>query len=167
MAAPQPFTLRPVRPSDDPALASIIRTVMPQFGATGPGFAIQDAEVDTICEVYSRPRHAYFVLEREGRVLGGGGVGPLWGGPDDTCELRKMYFLPEARGHGQGEALVRRCLQAASALGFRRVYLETLATMTAAIRLYEKLGFTRIPTALGATGHFGCDRFYLRPLDPT
>src|SRR4051812_38848072 len=154
------FSFRPIRPSDDPAVAAVIRTVMPEFGASGEGFAIKDAEVDSMSAAYSRPRHAYFVVERDGRVVGGAGVGPLVGGPDDTCELRKMYFLPDARGHGMGEQLLRQCLQSARELGFTRCYLETLNSMTAAMKLYEKVGFKKRGCAIGATGHFGCDRWY-------
>jgi len=81
-----------------------------------------------------------------------------------VCELRKMYFLPELRGRGAGGALIARCLDAARALGFRQCYLETLTGMDAAQRLYEKHGFQRIAGPMGATGHFSCDRFYLREL---
>src|SRR5688572_33490731 len=107
------FTIRPIRPSDDAAVAAIIRTVMPEFGAKGPGFAINDPEVDTMSAAYARPRCSYFVVERDGVVVGGGGVAPLDGGDADVCELRKMYFLPEARGIGAGAAMMTRCLDAA------------------------------------------------------
>jgi putative acetyltransferase len=61
---------------------------------------------------YAEPRIAYFVVERDGRVLGGAGVAPLARRRcGDTCELRKMYFLPEARGIGAGAAMMARCLQ--------------------------------------------------------
>lgn len=160
MSTAPELTLRPIRPSDDSALAAVIRTVMPEFGAGGEGFAIQDAEVDKMSAAYGRPRHAYFVIEKDGRVVGGGGIGPLVGGPEDTCELRKMYFLPEARGAGMGERLLRHCLAAAAELGFKRCYLETLCSMKAAMGLYEKLGFQRRDAPLGATGHFGCNRWY-------
>ena len=43
-------------------------------------------------------------------------------------------------------------------------YLETLRGMDAAMRLYAKCGFEPIPGPLGATGHFSCDRYYLRDL---
>jgi len=162
--AAESFLLRPIRPSDDPAVAAIIRTVMPEFGACGAGFAINDPEVEHMCRAYSAPRHAYFVLEWEGRVLGGAGVGQLVGGPEDVCELRKMYFLPEARGLGAGERMLRHCLEAARGLGFKTCYLETLKTMKGAQRLYQKLGFEKIDRSMGATGHFGCDTFYARPL---
>ena len=158
------FTIRPIQARDDAAIAAIIRTVMPEFGATGCGFAINDPEVDWMHRAYSRPRCAYFVVEREGRVVGGGGVAPLDGGDEDVCELRKMYFLPEARGIGAGAAMMDRCLAAAREIGFRRCYLETRTGMDAAMRLYERSGFRRIPGAMGATGHGGCNTFYLLDL---
>ena len=60
-------------------MAAIIRAVMPEFGAVGDGFAINDPEVDWMHRAYSAPRCAYFVLERDGVVIGGGGVAPLAG----------------------------------------------------------------------------------------
>jgi putative acetyltransferase len=158
------WSIRPIRADDDAAMASVIRTVMPEFGACGSGFAISDPEVDWMSRAYSAPRSAYFVVERDGRVLGGGGVAPLEGGDADTCELRKMYFLPEARGLGAGAAMMARCLEAARGFGFERCYLETLTGMDAAMRLYERSGFRRIDGPMGATGHGGCNTFYLLDL---
>ena len=158
------FSIRPITTADDAAMAAIIRGVMPEFGATGDGFAINDPEVDWMHRAYSQPRCAYFVVEREGRVVGGAGVAPLEGGDPGVCELRKMYFLPEARGIGAGTAMMERCLQAARELGFRQCYLETLTGMDSAMKLYERSGFRRIPCAMGATGHGGCNTFYLRDL---
>lgn len=158
------WSIRPIRADDDAAVAAIIRAVMPEFGAVGAGFAINDPEVDWMSRAYDSPRSAYFVVEREGIVLGGGGVAPLEGGPGDTCELRKMYFLPAARGLGAGSAMMARCLEAARGFGFARCYLETLCGMDAAMKLYERSGFRRIDAPLGATGHGGCNTFYLREL---
>lgn len=156
--------IRPIRAGDDATIASIIRTVMPEFGADGPGFAIHDAEVGQMSVAYAAPRSSYFVVEVDGVVLGGGGIAPLAGGDGATCELRKMYFLPELRGRGAGRALMRRCLDAARAHGYTRCYLETLKLMTAAQKLYEANGFERIAAPCGATGHFSCDAFYQREL---
>ena len=75
-----------------------------------------------------------------------------------------MYFLPELRGKGAGAAMMTQCLDAARSLGFKRCYLETLRGMDAAMRLYERTGFQRIPGPLGATGHGGCNAFYLLEL---
>lgn len=156
--------IRPIEARDNAAVANIIRAVMPEFGADGPGFAIHDAEVDAMYEAYARPRSAYFVVEHDGRVIGGGGVAPLEGGDTDVCELRKMYFLPEARGIGAGSAMMLRCLDAARAHGFRRCYLETLTGMDAARELYLRHGFRVIDAPMGGTGHFSCDRFFLREI---
>jgi putative acetyltransferase len=156
--------IRPIEARDDARIAEIIRQVMPEFGATGCGFAINDPEVDWMSRAYARPRCAYFVVEDGGQVLGGGGIAPLDGGDDDTCELRKMYFLPQARGRGAGAAMMQRCLDAARDLGFRRCYLETLSGMDAAMKLYDRSGFRRIDAPMGDTGHGGCNTFYLREL---
>jgi len=158
------FTIRPVAPTDNAAMASIIRSVMTEFGASGPGFAIHDAEVGDMAGAYARPGCAYFVVERDGRVCGGGGIAPLQGDSTGICELRKMYFLPELRGLGAGTELMTRCLEQARRLGYLRCYLETLTGMDAAQKLYEKNGFERIAAALGSTGHFACNQFYLRTL---
>ena len=158
------FLVRPIEARDDPAIAAIIRSVMPEFGACGPGFAINDPEVDWMARAYAGPRRAYFVVELDGRVVGGGGVAPLDGGDLETCELRKMYFLPEARGLGAGARVMTHCLDAARTAGFRRCYLETLTGMDGAMRLYERSGFRRIDAPMGDTGHGGCNTFYLLDL---
>jgi putative acetyltransferase len=161
---PTPGRIRAIEPRDDAAMASVIRTVMTEFGATGAGFSINDPEVDFLSRAYAAPRSAFFVIELGGDVVGGAGIAPLAGGDADTCELRKMYFLPTARGRGLGSALLTHCLQAARSAGFTRCYLETLTRMTEAARLYERHGFERVERPLGATGHFTCDRWYQRTL---
>ena len=135
--------IRPIAPQDDLDVAHVIRTVMPRYGASGPGFALHDPEVAAMSAAYSRPRTRYLVVETQGRVVGGGGVAPLDGGDGSTCELKKMYFLDEARGLGLGRALLERLLDDARALGFSRMYLETLTGMDEAMKLYGKLGFTK------------------------
>lgn len=166
MRAVTSFSLRPIRPDDDAAVARIIRTVMPSFGAHGAGFAINDPEVDAMHAEYTKPRSSYVVVVNDatGVVVGGGGVAPLAGGDGATCELKKMYFVDEARGKGVGEMLLRRLLdEAKTTHGFTKMYLETLTGMDAAMKLYKKLGFVE-GTRCGSTGHFGCDRFFERAL---
>jgi putative acetyltransferase len=160
------FTFRPIAPADDAAMAAIIREVMPSFGASGAGFALNDPEVAHLSGAYAAPRHAYFVVtDAAGMVVGGAGIAPLAGAAPELCELRKMYFLPRARGSGMGERLLRHCLAVATGLGYRQCYLETLRGMDAALRLYAKCGFQPLAAPLGATGHFSCDCFYWRALD--
>lgn len=156
--------IRPIRPEDDAAVAAIIRDVMASFGATGPGYSSSDAEVDAMSAAYDGARAAYFVLEENGRVVGCGGIAPLDGADAETCELRKMYLLPAARGRGLGQSMLDRCLAAARGRGYRRCYLETLSAMQAARALYEKAGFRKLSAALGSTGHSGCNQHYLLEL---
>ena len=158
------FTIRPIETRDDADVARVIRSVMPSFGADGPGFAIHDPEVDHMTAAYAQPRCSYFVVELDGRVVGGGGIAPLQNGEPDVCELRKMYFLPEARGIGAGTAMMQRCLDAARAHGFGRCYLETLTGMDQAQALYLRTGFKPLCAPMGGTGHFSCDRFFLLDL---
>jgi len=166
------FSIRPIEPRDDPAVAAIIRSVMTEFGACGPGYAILDPEVDGMSMAYSVPRAGYWVVEHatdgsplnasesSSRIFGGGGFAALEGARSDTCELRKMYFLNPARGRGLGARLLRLNLDAARQSGFRRCYLETLESMKSARRLYEAFGFRKLRGPLGNTGHYGCNAWY-------
>jgi putative acetyltransferase len=164
------YAIRRIRAGDRASVARLIRTVMPEFGAQGPGFAIHDPEVEDMFGAYQEPRSGYFVVTRGGSrageevVVGGGGYAPLVGGDGKTCELRKMYFLPEVRGLGIGQKVLDECLVRARRAGFTRMYLETLAAMSQARALYERSGFRRLERPMGATGHFGCNSFYVRDL---
>ncbi|MGQ0445179.1 MAG: hypothetical protein ACT4O2_08675 [Beijerinckiaceae bacterium] len=52
------------------------------------------------------------------------------------------------------------CLRAARGFGYRICYLETLIGMDSAQSLYARAGFRPMKAPLGATGHFGCDRYF-------
>jgi putative acetyltransferase len=158
------LTIRGIRRADDAALSRIIRQVLTESGAVREGYAIVDPEISRMSAAYRAPRAGYFVIARAGEILGGGGVGPLRGGDADTCELRKMYFLPELRGLGMGRLLLERCLAAASRLGYRRCYLETLERMTTARAMYESAGFRKLTAPLGDTAHHRGDAWYLKEL---
>lgn len=64
---------------------------------------------------------------------------------EDELEFRMLSTTPAARGRGVGEALTRAVLDRARELGLRRVVLCSLESMTTAHRLYDRLGFTRLP----------------------
>lgn len=159
------ITLRPIRPEDNPGVARIIRAVMTEYGAVGPGYSIEDPEVDAMFEAYDSPRASFWVLEAAGGDLYGcGGIAPLRGGDPDTCELKKMYFFAEARGRGLGRQLVTLLEAEARRCGFRYMYLETIAAMQEANRLYQRLEFQPLPGPMGNTGHAACGRFYGKTL---
>ena len=156
------FIIQKIRQADNAAVAKVIRTVMTSFGAVGEGYSIGDSEVDQMYEAYQGNQFAmYVVVGKEGKVMGCGGFAPLTGGDPDICELRKMYFLTEARGKGMGRKMLEMSLVEAKKAGFKKCYLETLAHMTSARRLYERAGFVPLTVPLGHTGHGSCDSFYL------
>jgi putative acetyltransferase len=164
LALPGGFRIRTVVPGDNVELASLLRVVMEEFGVSGEGSSFHDPEVRDMAAAYASQGSAYFVVESEENLVGGGGLGPLAGGAPGTSELRKMYLKPDARGHGVGRALLARCLDSARQQGYQRIYLETRKNMLDARRLYERNGFTAVTTPMGHTGHFGCDAWYVRDL---
>lgn len=158
------YRIRPIRKKDIAAVASIIRDVMTEHGAVGCGYSINDPEVDDMYSAYPGPDAAFFVVEKDGALLGCGGMAALVGGPPDVCELRKMYFRPELRGKGIGARLLGQILDAARESGFKRCYLETLESMGQARKLYRQHGFEPIDGSLGNTGHSACNSFMLREI---
>lgn len=67
-------------------------------------------------------------------------------------EVKRLYVQPRARGTGTGRALAEAVVDAARAIGYRTLCLDTLERMTEARALYESLGFVR------------CARYYDNPL---
>jgi putative acetyltransferase len=162
---PLNLQVRPITAADNPLIARVIRDVSAEFGLTADkGYTVSDPNLDRLFELYSEANSAYWIVEHQGNVLGGGGVAPLACSAPDICELQKMYFLPEARGFGLARDLALRAMEYARQQGFRRCYLETTASLTRAIKLYESLGFTLIDTAMGCTGHVDCEVRMLRTL---
>ncbi|PST87725.1 helix-turn-helix domain-containing GNAT family N-acetyltransferase [Photobacterium jeanii] len=151
------YTLRSLTALDNTAIATIIRKVSAEYGLTADkGYGVADPTLDDMSQVYAAADSAYWVIEKDQRILGGGGVAPL-AGEEKVCELQKMYFLPQLRGKGLARALAVKALKFAREQGYRACYLETTAELGEAIALYESLGFVRINQALGNTGHDACE----------
>ena len=157
--------IRLIQSTDNPAIAGIIRSTLAEFGANHLGTVYFDSATDSLYETFQKPDSLYFVAENEaGKVVGGGGIYPTEGLPEDTCELVKMYLLPEARGTGLGRTIIEKCLDAARNFGFGRVYLESMPELKQALKVYEKFGFTYLCSPMGNSGHFGCDLYMLKVL---
>ena len=60
-------------------------------------------------------------------------------------ELRLLAVAPDARGRGVGMALVRECVRRAERAGASALGLHTSESLRAAIRMYERMGFVRVP----------------------
>jgi carbonic anhydrase len=98
-----------------------------------------DRELRDLRIEYGPPHGAAFLADE-----GAGFVG-VRRFDDGVAELKRMYVQPAARGGGIGRALAVAAVDAAGALGYRRLRLDTLASMGAAVALYLDLGFTDIP----------------------
>ncbi len=156
--------LRPIQKTDDAALGKLIKTVLAEFKANKPGTAYFDESTDHLSAVFTNPRSAYWVIEENEKIIGGGGIFPTEGLPSETCELVKLYLYPEARGKGLGKALMENCFEKAVELGYKNMYLETMPELNQAISMYEKMGFIHQCSALGNSGHFGCDIWMVKNL---
>jgi len=157
--------IRHIQESDNFALAKIIRDTLTEFGANHPGTVFYDAATDVLFELFQKPHAAYFVAETDDRqVVGGGGIYPTEGLPENTCELVKMYLLPEARGKGLGRSIIEKCLNIAKTNGFRQVYIESMPELNLALKVYEKFGFTYLTAPIGNSGHFGCELWMIKEL---
>ncbi|MCW2920080.1 MAG: hypothetical protein JWN52_8148 [Actinomycetia bacterium] len=97
--------------------------------------------VDAEAVAYVGVAHAG--LPDTGEDLPVGHVALRWTGGD--LELKRMYVAPSHRGKGVSTALLDASEWAASALGVRRIILQTGDRQPDAVRLYEREGYTRIP----------------------
>lgn len=156
--------IRPIEEADNEAIKEVIQKVLTSFGANRPGFAFVDPELENMHRAYSAPRSSYYILELEGKVVGGAGIAPLKGASTDYGELVKMYFLPSARGLGYGRKIINTCLQDAIRFKFTHCYLETLQSMKTAQYLYADFGFSSLEKPFGSTGHSGCNVWMMKTL---
>jgi putative acetyltransferase len=156
--------IRDLEQKDNALLALVVRNTLKEFGADHPGTVYFDKTTDALYEVFQAENAAYFAAEIDGKLVGGAGIYPTEGLPVDTCELVKMYLLPEARGIGLGKKLIAECLKKAKQNGFNRVYLESMPELSQALKVYEKFGFEYLTKPMGNSGHFGCSLWMLKEL---
>ncbi|WP_318464940.1 bifunctional helix-turn-helix transcriptional regulator/GNAT family N-acetyltransferase [Photobacterium leiognathi] len=158
----QGYTIRAITPLDNAAVAALIRRVSTEYGLTpDKGFSVADPHLDDLCQHYQTANSCYWVIEKNNRILGCGGIAPL-AGDTQWSELQKVFFLPELRGKGLARTLTVKALKFARENGFKGCYLETTEVLKEAVKLYQSLGFVDIPTALGSTGHDACEIHMLK-----
>ena len=115
------------------ALNAELKAAFPEPGATH--FSLSGAQVEA-------GDGAFVIAYLDDEAVGCGAVRRL---DTATAELKRMYVAPAARGRGIGRALVAALEQQARRLGTSRVVLETGTRLAPALRLYEAMGYTRIP----------------------
>lgn len=160
----QNFTIRTIKAGDNAAIANIVRSTLAEFGANYAGTVYFDPSTDTLYELFQKEKASYFVAELNATIVGGGGIYPTEGLDSDTCELVKMYLLPEGRGIGLGKTLIEKCISTAKENGFKKVYIETMPELKQAMSIYEKIGFEYLEGPLGNSGHTGCSLWMLKNL---
>ncbi len=158
------WIIRKIQKEDNQQVAQLIRGVFDELNIPKIGTAYEDPYLDLMYEEYNKARSVYFVIEKEGRIIGCAGIAPLINEAETFCELQKMYFLPETRGKGLGNQIMERCLQSARDFDFENCYLETMPFMLDAQKLYKKVGFENINAPMGSTGHTSCPVWMLKVL---
>jgi ribosomal protein S18 acetylase RimI-like enzyme len=140
------LVVEPARPADFPRIAELTVGVYVDGGLASPGYAPE------LADVAGRADRAdlLVVRDRAGAVVGSvalvltGDFGNITASEDESA-FRMLVVDPAVQGQGVGELLVTTCLDRARAAGKRRMVISTDPLMTAAHRLYERLGFTRLP----------------------
>lgn len=156
--------IRNIEPSDNVAIAAVIRNTLAEFGANKPGTVFFDPTTDHLFELFKAPGSVYFVAEKNRIILGGCGIFPTEALPEKTCELVKLYLDKAARGTGLGKALLLKAMDWAKENGYEQVYLESMPELSKAVSIYKKVGFEKLNHALGNSGHCGCDIWMLKKL---
>lgn len=114
------------------------------------GFQNTDEEFKTFPDMY----RALFVAVIDGTAVGACGVKAF---KPDIAELKRLYVLPEGRGHNLGERLTAAAIDYSKTHAFEKIYLDTDPGLTHANAIYEKLGFTDIERYYG--NPMGCSRY--------
>ncbi|TBN18886.1 GNAT family N-acetyltransferase [Hyunsoonleella pacifica] len=156
--------IREIQLQDNAQLEAVIRNCFYEFDIPLEGTAYEDPETKAMFQSYQNDDDIYYVVDRNGEVLGGAGVKPLNDTEGSICEIQKMYFSPEIRGEGFGKLMFETCLRAAKELGYKQCYLESAPQLKAAIHIYENFGFKHLKGALGYTGHFSCGVWMIKDL---
>jgi putative acetyltransferase len=101
-----------------------------------------DCEMETLPDMYSAANGGLFIAYLNGQAVGVAGLRKF--GEHDG-EVKRMFVKPEARSLGIGKLLLTKCIETAQKLHYISLKLDTSDEMTAAIKLYEKMGFVEIP----------------------
>ena len=99
-----------------------------------------DAFVNELMQTYT----VYLVAREGAKVVGHGGMHVVW----EDAHVTNVAVLPDYRGRGIGEQLMRELMARAAARGAQRITLEVRARNTTAQNLYRKLGYVTRPGAV-------------------
>ena len=152
------FVIRDWQKSDRDLAAGVIQQVLEEYGLP---WQPQEADHDVIAveNSYLAKGGEFWVVEKAGQIIGTAAYYPV---ERDSfgVEIRKMYILPQFRGQGLGNYLLRELEKAIAQKGFNTVYLETASVLKEAVNLYEKHDYQSMTEVATAR----CDRSYYKKL---
>lgn len=126
-----------------PELAKDFADLNYEWIAVGYGIEGHDREIlDNPFEKIIEPGGEIFFAILDDRVVG---TVALENAPPDRYEMVKMAVLPEFRGRGIGDDLIRACVEFGAAQGRKAITLDSNTKQIAAISLYRKHGFVEVP----------------------
>ena len=120
--------IRPAEPADTEIVRGLLREYADSLGVD---LSFQDFESEV-----ADPLGFYELV-----LLAKDGCVALRHIDERTCEMKRLYVRPAARGSGLGRRLAEAVIAAGRERGYERMLLDTLPTMGAAQQLYESLGF--------------------------
>jgi GNAT superfamily N-acetyltransferase len=143
-------SVRDATPAEYGALREIVLAAYREYAAVLAPAVLERYLLD-VADVEAHARAgSQLVAEHAGRIAGtvsffeeANAEGFAW--PDGWAGLRALAVDPGARGLGAGRALMDACLDRARAAGKPVLCLHTAAFMTAAVTMYESMGFRRVP----------------------
>jgi putative acetyltransferase len=130
--------------ADVESIKNVVFPILNEYGLVADEFG-EDKDLMNIEKYYTKNNGYFFVMvnQTDNSVIGTVGILRI---DNSICQLRKLYLLKEYRRMGLGKMLLEHSIECAKINNYTKIILETISPLKAAIALYEKHGFKKIPT---------------------